>query len=48
MLTLHLTPTNRLDVTWANVLLRFAYTPVSGTGSPGVWETKQAVFAMGG
>jgi hypothetical protein len=48
ILTLHSTPTNQMDVTWANIPLRFAYTLVSSTGSPGVWETKQAIFAMGG
>jgi hypothetical protein len=41
-------PTNQVDVTWANIPLRFAYTLVSGAGSPGIWETKQPIFAMRG
>jgi hypothetical protein len=48
VLTLPPTPTNRVDVIWANISFRFSYSLVSGTGSPGVWETKQAIFAMGG
>jgi hypothetical protein len=31
--TFHPTLTNGVDVTWANISLRFAYTPVSDTGS---------------
>jgi hypothetical protein len=47
VLTLHPIPNNQVDDTWVNIPLRFAYTPVSGTRSPGVSETKQALFAMG-
>jgi hypothetical protein len=47
ILTLHNTTINRVDITWANIPLRFSYTLVSSTGSSGVWETKQMIFAMG-
>jgi hypothetical protein len=40
-LTFHPTPTNQVDVTWANIPLRFAYTLVSSTESPRVWETNR-------
>jgi hypothetical protein len=43
---LYHTPTNRLDVTSAHILLRFARLLVGDTGSPRVRGTKQVTFAM--
>jgi hypothetical protein len=42
--TLYPTTTNRLDVTLAHVLLRFARLLVGNTGSPRVSRTIQAIF----